>query len=745
MSSGPERNVLGLFGAFVACSVVMGLLGAGLMLPVVGASGVGAKKSVDVFAKLPSNLEQPPLSQGSTVLDKKGKVLASFYEENREVVPLSKISPNMQNAVVAIEDARFYEHGGFDSKGLVRAFVTNKVNGATEQGASTLTQQYVKNVLVETAYVNNDKQGIEDARAQNYGRKLKEIRYAVALEKQLTKPEILERYLNIIWFGGKIYGVEAAAHFYYDTTAAKLTLQQAAMLAGMIQAPAQWDPVDHQDDAAQRRNIVLRRMLDLKMIDQATYETTREQSLGAKEHPVPNGCANAGYSAYFCDYVKRTIEQNDAFKALGATQDDRANALLRGGYTIKTTLDPKVQKAAWNSVSRTIKPSDKSKVRTAAVTVEPGTGNIIAMAQNTTYNGKGPGTGVFLNYSVDRKDGGSAGFQTGSTFKPYTLLAWLKAGHTLNDTVDASTGTRSFSSFKACGKPLVGGSYTYSNAGDSGSKGGGMSVWNATANSVNKAYVSMEQKLDICDIAKGAEALGVHQAIPTGDCQPKGETSEDIPTCYPSLTLGVINISPLTQATAYAAFAAEGEYCKARAVASIEDRDGNDVSVPGKSCKQAMDKDVADGMALGLSRVLTNGTAARVGPLPGGRPASGKTGTTNNSIATWFVGFTPQLATAVWVGRPNHDGEPTSLNGRTINGTYYGSVYGATLAAPIWKKIMEPALKGKKVEKFDQPPSSMIGHYTPPKQEGDDKKKTNDGPGNNGNGNGAGGIVDPNR
>lgn len=730
MSPAPTpRNVIGLLGAFVACSVVAGLIAAGLALPAVGAGGMAASSSVDYFNDLPGNLAQPPLSEKSVVLDKNGKTLASFYEENRVPVPLSKISPNLLNAVVAIEDSRFYQHGGFDTKGLVRAFVTNQVNNTISQGASTLTQQYVKNVLVETAYARGDDDAALAARARNNGRKLKEIRYAVGLEKKLTKQQILERYLNIVFFGGTVYGVQAAAKYYYNTSAAKLNLQQSAMLAGMIQLPSKWSPVNHPKAAAQRRNIVLRRMLDLKMIDQATYERASTQSLKAKVTPTKNGCANSGYNGYFCDYVQRLIVDGDGFKALGRTAKLRRNALLRGGLTIRTTLDPKIQNTAWRSLTKAVSPTDKSRVRTAAVTVQPGTGKILAMSQNTYFD---PSAGKkkyqSVNYSTDHAYGNSAGFQTGSTFKPFTLATWLKSGRTLNDTVDATVTSRSFGSFRSCGSPLTptGNVYKYFNSGD-GSKNGNMRVWDATANSVNTAYIAMEQKLDLCDIARTAESLGVRLAAPADPCSPKPTIK--IPTCFPSLTLGVLDLSPLTQAAAYATFAADGMYCKPVAIAAISDRDGKPVAVPQPSCKRSLDTDVARGVNAGLSRVLTNGTASSVGPLPDGRPASGKTGTTNGSVATWFVGYTPQLATAVWVGRPNPArglkfGQPTTLTRRTIDGTYYRNVFGATIAAPIWKDIMTPALKGAKIERFGTAPSSLIGVYHAPKKDKKDDDKT---------------------
>jgi len=705
------RNLLGLLGAFLIASLVAGICAAGLIVPAASISGLVSKKTIDAFDALPSDLEETPLLERSKLLAADGSVITTWYDENRDPVPLTKISESMQHAIVAIEDERFYEHGAVDPKGLIRALAVNKVSGGVAQGASTLTQQLVKNQLKENAYAKGDKTALEAAQVQSTARKVKEMRLAAALEKKLSKDQILEKYLNIAWFGGQIDGIQAAAKYYFNTTAAKLTVPQSALLAGMVQSPLQYNPVSKAKAALTRRNTVLDKMLQQKYIDQATHDKAVASKLNPDITPTYAGCANAGTKGYFCDYVYNLITKSNDFKALGKTESERELALERGGYTIKTTLDPKVLDAAWKSVKKRIPPNDKSNVATATVTVQPGTGKVLSMIQNKHYSTKKGQSNTTVNYSVDYKYGGSAGFQTGSTFKPVTLATWLKAGKSLNASIDATKGTLPFSAFKSCGSPLAGTSYTFQNSAD-GEGEGPTTVWKATADSINGAYVRMESQLDLCDIQDMAAALGMHraQAVPdpciAGNLSKKNpKMTTKIPECVPSVTLGIADQSPLTMANAYATFAASGKYCNPIVVTSIKDRNGKAVDIPKADCKQTVDANVANTTTLGLSHIW-QGTGAGLGGL-GAQPSSAKTGTTNDSQDTWFVGYTPQLATAVWVGPETVNGKRPAMNSITIGGKYYSSVFGASIGGPIWLDVMKSALKDKPVEKFPEGDSKL--------------------------------------
>ncbi|GLY30499.1 carboxypeptidase [Kineosporia sp. NBRC 101731] len=735
-------------GAFVVTSLVAGILAAGLAVPAIGASGMATTGAIKSFQELPSDLQETPMAANTTVLAADGSVLATFFDQNRELVKLDDISPFMQNAIVAIEDERFYEHGGVDPQGLIRALLVNEINGGVAQGASTLTQQLVKNMLQQQAYLAGNAEGVDAAAVQTNARKLKEIRLASALEQRKDKKEILQDYLNIAWFGsGQVYGIEAASHYYFNTSAKKLTLPQAAMLAGMIQSPTQFDISDKSKlkAAETRRNTVLNKMFAQKMIDEETRDKAIETKLRPKITPIYQGCANAGLRAYFCDYVYNIITKSNDFKSLGKTVEDRQKALKWGGYTIQTTLSPKLLKTSWNAAKNAIPPSDPSNVATAAVTVEPGTGNILSMTQNKYYNVNEGRKNTTVNYSTDYQYGGSSGFLTGSTFKPVVLATWLKSGRKLNSVIDGSPGSIAQSSFKSCGSNLRSTNiWNFVNSGDGGAKGS-LTVWNATAKSINGAYIRMEQQLDLCDVSDMAAALGMHLAAPQDDgCDgsEKKHLTTKIPYCIPSVVLGVANQSPLTMANAYATFAASGKYCKPRAVTSIKDRNGKALKIPKKDCKQTIPANIANTVTLGLSRAFTTGTASHLGGLPNGQPASAKTGTTNNSQDTWFAGYTPQLATAVWVGPQTVNGQRKPMLGVTVNGHYWANVYGGSIGGPIWKSIMTTALQGKKVERFPSADSSLVGAEPQIQKPKTDKGgTTGGGRGNAGGGTGTGGNT----
>lgn len=685
---------------FLAVSVLAGVLAAGLVLPAAGLAGSTTTGATSYFDSLPEDLSPTTLPQRSVLLDQDGHQLAVFYQENRVVVPLARISPLMQHALVAIEDSRFYQHGAVDLRGVVRAAVHDRAGGST-QGASTLTQQYVKNLLLEKAVVAGDKQAAQAAVARSIGRKLREMKLAVGVERRLTKDQILDGYLNIAFFGGQTYGVEAAAERYFGVPAGKLTLPQAALLAGMVQQPSGFDPTRHPEEATARRDVVLDRMQQLGMITPADAAKARASKVRARAGEPSNGCANAGAYGLFCDAVTRTVVNDNGFAALGRTPEQRQQALQRGGLVIRTTLDRSLQQATLDAVDQAVPPDDPSHLGAASVTVEPGTGKVLALAENREFSTR-PGTGrTSVDYLTDQADGGSTGFQTGSSFKPFTLAAWLEAGHSLNDTVDATQRPFAFSDFRSCGSTLHG-SQPYTPGNSEGTETGPMSVLDATVNSVNVAYVDMEARLDLCDVADVAGRLGVHLAQPEQECSSQDAPSTALPTCLPSLTLGVKQIAPLTMAAAYAAFADGGVWCRPVLVTGIR-RSGKDLAVPQPQCRQAISREVADQVDVALSQVLTRGTAAGVGPLDG-YPSAGKTGTTNGPYDSWFVGFTRQRSTAVWVADPGRvrDGRLVRrrLHDVRVDGRYHGTIFGATIAAPIWKDVTAAAMDGLPSQPF---------------------------------------------
>ncbi len=677
--------------ALVGVAALAGIVVAGMALPVLGPVGVLARDSISSFEDLPRDFREPALPVRTRVYAADGTKIATVFEENRKEVALEKVAPVMQQAVIAIEDSRFYEHNGFDPRGFMRAAVTNVTAGGVAQGGSTLTMQYVKNVLLTAA---EDEDEEKAAREDTITRKLREIRYAMALEKRLTKDEILERYLNISYYGAKAYGVEAASQRYFSKNAKDLELVEAATLAGIVQQPSRFDPTRNPRQSQKRRDVVLNRMAELEYI--TVEEARAAKSADVEDYLNPkvqyNGCTTS-FAPYFCDYAIRAVTQ---MKALGATPEEREAAWNAGGYKVYTTLDMKAQEAATTAVMEAIPPKDESRKATAIAMVTPGTGDIRALAQNRVW-----GTSksdekwweTTYNYAVDLADGGTQGMQAGSTFKLFTIIAALEQGISPY-TVINSPPRKVFTGFEGCSGGLLTGPdsggdapWTVNNSTSSGN----FDMFRGAAYSVNTFFVELEKRAGVCDTVEAARKLGVKYAdgYDLNEVKPGGKTAE-----VASFTLGSTEISPLTLANAYATVAAHGVYCKPRVITKIVDRDGKELSVPAPKCNQAISRNVADGTAAVLSSVVDGSISGRTGaPMSLGRDTIGKTGTIDSNAAVWFAGSTPDLGAAVWVGDPR-GGYRYPLQNLTINGRYYPKVFGSSLPGPTWKAAMLGALEG---------------------------------------------------
>lgn len=679
--------------AFLVASVTGGVLLAGMAVPLVASMGTVSNATTGIFNELPAELEIDKPSEQSVILAADGSVMATFFLENRIIVPLEQIAVPMRDAIVAIEDRRFYEHKGVDPEGMARALVNNLLNEGTE-GASTLTQQYIKNILIERGRVSGDQELIAAATEQTYGRKLQEARYAVALEQRTSKDEILAGYLNIAQFGPSVYGVEAAARHYFSKSAADLTVAESALLAGIPQAPGKWDPISNPENSLLRRNQVLDDMLELGYIDRAQYDEAIATPLENMLRPqtTSSGCASAGTAAYFCEYVVKDLLSNPAY---GETIEERRALLLRGGLVIETTLDPTRQQAAFDAVTSTVPINDASGVKMALASVEPGTGRIQAMAQNTNYgNGGTPEdpTRTLVNFAVDRAHGGGEGFQTGSAFKAIVLTQWLRTGHSLMAVVDGNRRSYPPSDWTISCAPENVPMTPYEPKNLEGVGGDRVTVLEATRKSINLPFVEMASQMDLCGIAQVGEAMGLKRG--------NGEPLQIIP----SMALGANTITPLDMASAFATFANDGEYCTPVAISRVTTREGTELAVPQTACSQAIEPEIARGVNYALQEVTkTGGTGARAA-LPD-RPTAGKTGTANNNYHAWFVGYTPQLAAAVWIGHSEGD---VSMSPARINGTWYRQVYGGLLPAPTWKKYMEVAMAGLPVEGFPSPTEKTV-------------------------------------
>jgi len=678
---------------FVLASLLAGVIAAGLALPAIGFAGLSAKRAAQTFEALPAELQTPALAQRTRILAADGTPIATFYSENRVYVPLRRIAPVMRQAIVAIEDSRFYEHGGIDLRGTLRALLTNAESGGVTQGGSTLTQQYVKNVLLTVAKTKKER---EAATARSFSRKIREARLALGLEQQLSKNQILEGYLNIAYFGAGAYGIETAAHRYFSKPASKLTLGEAATLAGIVQYPTAFDALAHPNASQDRRNVVLQRMVDVGDITQAQADAAAAKPLKSmlKASDAPNGCTSS-IAPWFCDYVYRTMLSDPAY---GATLKQRENLIRGGGLVVRTTLDLADQKHAQSAVSNGIPAKDPSQVGDAIVMVQPGTGKVLAMAQNHSYGTSRKELGVTAyNYSVDSAYGGTYGMQAGSTFKAFTLAAALSKGIPIDETLTApAQGYYVTGDFTSCSGAPVGISPPWTPVNSTISGSNSLNMRYGTAWSVNTFFTELEKQVGLCNVITTAEKLGVH----TGS----GGRLPDVA----SFTLGTVPVTPLTMANAYATFAARGRYCDPIVVTSVTQR-GKKLPVPSANCHQAIDPAVADGVNSLLAGVID-------GPIPGrtgaamtlGRPVAGKTGTTENNAEVWFVGYTPNLAAAVWVGDPRGDGPANDLVNITINGTYYYRAYGGLLAGPIWRSAMLAGVSRLPVQYFNTVDPSLV-------------------------------------
>ncbi|MCW2947958.1 MAG: glycosyl transferase family 51 [Actinoallomurus sp.] len=676
---------------------VAGVLSAGVALPYAVSAGLGVRAANHSFQALPAELVTPALPQRSIILAANGSKLATFYYENRVEVPLADVAPIMRRAIVAIEDSRFYEHGALDVKGTVRAVIANTRAGMVIQGGSTLSQQYVKNALAEMA---GNAAARRSALEPTAGRKLRELRYAIGLEKRFTKDQILERYLNIAYFGDGAYGVEAAARHYFGVHAAKLTLEEAAMLAGIVRSPQTYNPHLHPVHARERRDHVLNRMAQLKVITPAQAAAARALPLRLRITRTPNGCVGSS-APFFCDYVQREILGNPVF---GRTLQQRKALLQRGGLEIRTTLEPTMQKAAQQAVDHHVPPKNASGKAAAEVLVRPGTGEITAMAIDRKLGDSSEPGKMWVNLAADSDHGSSLGMQAGSTFKVFTLAEALNRGMAFGHKLFAP---KAFipTGFRDCGGKRVGDTTALGNAGD-GEGGRDFTLVTGTWHSVNTFFLALERKVGLCETYKTATRLGMRRA--TG-----GKLEQ-----YPSFTLGFNTVSPVRLAAAYAAFAARGQYCSPISITSIRTPHGP-LQVPSAGCHRAIEPEVADAVNHILGGVLTKGTA-KGNEI--GRPAAGKTGTVDNFSSAWFAGYTPDMASAVWIGDPR-GGYQHPLRDVCLGDGCYSQVYGADVPAPIWRETMTEALKDVPEHQFHAPDRSF---YRQGSGEEEDKKNDKD-------------------
>jgi penicillin-binding protein 1A len=595
----------------------------------------------------------PDLLQGSVITDMNGKPSGSLVgSENRVIIPLSQVSTQMQQAVLAVEDSDFYVHHGVSAKSVLRAVRANSAAGGVSQGGSTITQQ-----LVKLSLVGNE---------QSMKRKVKEASLALQLEQQFCKDrprrdckdEILERYLNTVYLGRGAYGVEAAAQMYFGKSAAELDWGDAAVLTSLIRNPTGYDPIRFPEVATRRRQVVLGRIAEVGAI------TDQEAAL-LEQTPLPSEIVKSSSSATAQDltYFERKV-RDELLRAewLAPTEALRRERIFNGGLVITSTLDPRAQLLAEAaSASNPIKKANPETVAAVAV-VEPSSGAVRAVVGQTDLPGQG-----LVEIATPQ-----VGRSPGSSFKAFTLLAALEAGYSIRDSILAAPAPQKL--YKGWG--------IKDSSWPSGCKGGTVELAKATSSSNNCAFARLQAAVGGAKVVDVARRLGLN-------------TLTDESADYPSLTLGGTTVRPLEMAAAYAAIANDGVYNPAHFVTKVTDQTGAVLFEYVPATEQAISVDVARQATVALQGVVTGGTY-KGGSLPNRQPAAGKTGTNEaaggENTDVWFVGFTPQISTAVWIGNPAGQ---TEMKG--------GRVQGGTVAGKVWHTFMAPYLQGKTVQQFATP------------------------------------------
>ena len=622
-------------------AVATATLACALGMTYLGASTVRAATKHDGLPDV--NLR--PLAQRSEIVAADGSLLSALYEEDRIPVPLSAVPKVLVDAVVAVEDSAFYEHEGVSVRGLVRAAKRNAMSGAVEEGGSTITQQVVKNSIL-----NADR---------SYDRKVREAVLAFRMEHELTKDEILETYLNTVYFGQGAYGVRAATTRYFGKPLEQLTLPEAALLAGMISSPQRFDPFDHADAAVARRQHVLGRMVKAGRIDQAAADEAGKAPLPTtivRDDPQPND--------HFTEEVRRQLL---ADPRLGATQEERSALVFRGGIRVETTLDPAVQAAAEQAVRDKL---PQSPFTAALVAIDPGTGDVRALVGGPNF--------AEAKYNLATQ----GARQAGSSFKTIALAAWLASGRSPEDLVDATA---------PCQFPTPGAPEPVWNV-DNYDGGSGQvlvtTLREATVKSSNCAYARVALTLGPDKLVEMARKLGIAKDMPV----------------VPSIVLGSAEVSPLEMASVYATLAADGIRRPPVFIRRVLGPDGGVLFENAPAEERVLEPPVARSITDVLRNVVERGTGRRAAI---GRPVAGKTGTAQEWRDAWFAGYTPQLATAVWMGSPR--GQESMVNVGGIN------VTGGSYPSQIWSQFMAAAMAPMPVRDFDPvdpawwPPNNWIG------------------------------------
>ncbi|MBW0088718.1 penicillin-binding protein [Pseudonocardia sp. KRD-188] len=668
-------------------SLLGGIVTAGIAFPAAIGLGLVANDASDSVGSVSTEVLDQPLPQTTIVTDSAGTTIAQLFvpDQNRRSVTSDEISPAMKAAIVAVEDRRFYQHQGVDWQGTVRAVVTNSVSGSIEQGASTLTQQYVKNYLL---YVDAQTETERlKATEQTPARKLKEAQIALQLEQSLSKDEILTRYLNIVPFGNGAAGIASAARTYFGVTPADLTVPQAALLAGMVRSTTATDPVTNPQAAQERRNLVIQQMLEQQMIDRTQADAALAEPLGIASplNTQANGCIGAGPAGFFCQYVQEYLSE------AGISGEQ----LRTGGYTIRTTLDRGVLDLMQASLVAEV-PADQPNVANVMATVEPGAEGhrVLAMGSSRVFglDADALETSYGLPYTP-------VPLGAGSVYKTFTVATALEKGLGINYQLSVPpSGYASPIYVDGGGRPLP-----VQNSGDYAER---LSLSDALAQSPNTAFVKLMEFTGVPDVVDmavrlGMRSLATERFVDPNTGQPTDRSIAEVTKAQrqASFTLGVSPTSVLELSNVGATLASSGMWCPPTPIASITDPEGNPVTVTEAPCEQVVEPGLANAMMNALGRdELPGGTAAGAASQVGwDRPMAGKTGTTQANKSAAFLGVVPQLSGAVITY--DNDNRPDALcdGAGSPFACARGNIFGGKTPAETWFGTMSPLLEGQAV------------------------------------------------
>ncbi|WP_438872848.1 transglycosylase domain-containing protein [Paractinoplanes hotanensis] len=710
-----DHNIFANATSLLICGLLAGVVVAAAAFPAAAMSGLAAKAGGETFAQLPSELKDFSSPQITRIYaaDKKTQI-SQFYDEFRSDVRLKDMSKFMPDAMIAAEDREFYNHNGVDLKGVARAFVNNSGKSESKQGASTITMQYVRMSL---AYSATNPQEVVDATKDTPKRKITEMKYAIQVEKELSKEQIIERYLNIAPFGNQAYGVYAASQVYFNKKPKDLTAGQAAMLAGMVKAPSSFNPTTKggYDQIKQRRdNYILPAMVEMGKLTQAQADKARKEAIPRQVKPVGNGCVSVANNnwGFFCDYFYRWWMSQEAF---GATPYDRERRLKSGGYRIITTLDLSAQADARKRINKRIKDDNKNALLLAAT--EPGTGKVRLLAANRKYKLPDPANpnplssdkkkakagvrATYPNTTNPLLSGGGdiSGYQAGSVFKIFTIIAALEKGYPLAWPIKAEKRYKSGYIISSSNDSACPGTHFWC---PSNSGGGGAGVYNmhsAFAKSINTYFVPLEEQVGAENVVAVAKRFGVQFRVKQDADFANNSVAANQ---WGAFTLGVSASTPLDMANAYATLAGDGMYCEPTPIEQITTQDGNKLDIGKPRCIRATSKDVARA-ALDAARCPV-GDSAQMGRCGGAtarqtkstvkHPVFGKTGTTDADKTAALIAGTTSLVIAGYLVNPDWPDHRDRMSHDVVNPAVY--------------QTLGDFMEGKPREQFKEPENRKI-------------------------------------